>query len=67
MTISDKLMKEYLRAMPKESFTTRQLSRKVERNDSNVRRALFAMRELGIVGREQVGKNRYVWKKLVTV
>lgn len=67
MTVSDKLMKEYLRAMPKEPFTTRQLSRMVERNDSNVRRALFAMCELGIVGREQVGKNRYVWKKLVTV
>ena len=67
MTISDKLMKEYIQAMPKEPFTTRQLSRKVERNDSNVRRALFAMKDLGIVGREQVGPNRYVWKKLVTV
>ena len=67
MTISDKLMKEYLQAMPKEAFTTRQLSRKVERNDSNVRRALFAMMGLGIVARERVGPNRYVWKKLVTV
>lgn len=67
MTISDKLMKEYLQAMPKGPFTTRQLSRRVERNDSNVRRALFVMMELGIVGRECVGPNRYVWKKLVTV
>jgi len=67
MTISDKLMKEYIQAMPKEAFTTRQLSKRVERNDSNVRRALFAMKELGIVGRERVGPNRYVWRKLVTV
>lgn len=67
MTISDKLMKEYLQAMPKGPFTTRQLSRRLERNDSNVRRALFVMMELGIIGRERVGPNRYVWKKLVTI
>ena len=67
MTISDKLMKEYIQAMPKEPFTTRQLSRRVGRNDNNVRRGLFVMMELGIVGREYVGPNRYVWKKLVTV
>jgi len=67
MTISDKLMKEYLRAMPKEPFTTSQLSRKLERNYNNVRRTLLVMCELGMVGREQVGRNRYVWKKLVTV
>jgi len=53
--------------MPKEPFTTRQLSRRVGRNDNNVRRGLFVMMELGIVGREYVGPNRYVWKKLVTV
>ena len=67
MTVTDRLMKEFLRAMPNEPFTTRQLSRLMNRNDNNVRRTLSAMQDLGIVRREDVGRNRYVWKKLVTV
>jgi len=67
MTVSDRLMKEFLQAMPKEPFTTRQLSRLMNRNDNNVRRTLSAMQDLGIVRREEVSRNRYIWRKLVTV
>jgi predicted transcriptional regulator len=67
MTVSDVLMKEFLQKMPSEPVTTRKLSSLLERNDSNVRRVMLAMKALGIVEQIETAPNRYVWRKLVTI
>jgi predicted transcriptional regulator len=72
--VSDKLMKECLTAMSGESISLRELCRRMDRNDSNVRRTLLAMENLGMVRRtspEDNGKGtgRYPrkWEKLVSI
>ena len=72
--VSDKLMKECLGAMPGEPVQVREICRKLDRNESNVRRTLLAMEGLGIVRRTSPedsgrGTGRYPrkWEKLVSI
>ena len=68
MTVTDRLMKEYLLVMPRDGdFSTIMLAHKLEGNYNNVRRVLLVMEELGMVKREDTGNGRYVWKRLVTL
>jgi len=66
VTVTDTIMKEFLKEIPKGGITTRELGRRLQRNDSNIRRCMTAMADLGLV--EQIckrhGKNgRFIWIK----
>lgn len=68
MTVTDRLMKEYLLAMPRDgNFSTQSLAHKLKRNYNNVRRVLLVMEDLGMVKREDSSNGRYVWRRLVTL
>jgi len=72
--VSDKLMKECLIAMPEAPVQLRDLCRKMDRNESNVRRTLLAMENLGMVRQTVPEKSGWggsrvprKWEKLVSI
>jgi len=67
--ITDRLMREFLQAMPSEGISTRELGKRLNKTDSNVRRCLEIMKSLGMVEKIYISTNergtKYVWKKIV--
>ncbi len=66
--ITDRLMREFLQAMPSEEISTRELGKRLNRTDSNVRRCLEVMKSLGMVEKIYIlngSRTKYVWKKIV--